>query len=107
MEIAVNIFRIVASVAFIVAVFIVSKYGKSKTKEYFLILEKVVAGVEQIGNLKGWTGEKKKQYAITQAKKLGVDLTEDELDFLIESFVNEMNRVKDLIVSDESLPTEK
>lgn len=81
-----------ALVTTVIIPYIKGKIGEDKYNEIKFYVEYAVRCAEQLYTPEQW-GEKKKyvmDYIVRKAKELGVDMTEEDINVLIEGVVNEV-----------------
>jgi LL-H family phage holin len=73
--------------------FLKKKVGEKKFDEIYNLVAIAVNAAEQIFNQPNM-GEKKKEYVIKFLEEKGIDITDEQIDALIEAVVYEINRYK-------------
>jgi type II secretory pathway pseudopilin PulG len=75
----------------IVAPYIRAKYSAEKRAEAYEYVTIAVRAAEQVLKAVDPYGDKRKAYVLTFMEQIGVKVTEDELDIMIEAAVKELN----------------
>jgi hypothetical protein len=91
---------VVAVVSIVIARYLVPwlkhKYTGEKVQNTYDIIVKAVQAAEKIYQESG-TGKLKKEYVIAYVKKMGIEITDEELDMFIESAVKLLDVMKNEI----------
>ena len=92
-DILIGVISIIGAVlTAIVIPLIKAKVGKAKLEKIEVYVSIAVASAQQLYKVLG-SGFDRKEYAIQTLKKFGVDLTDTEMDALIESAVFHLNLI--------------
>ena len=80
----------------VVITYIKGKIGENKYNEIKYYVEYAVRCAEQIYTPEQWQEKKAyvKEYIICKAKEFGIDMTEEDINVLIEGIVNEVKHNK-------------
>lgn len=97
MDITQAIFVILTGAVLALVGVAIKSYGKDNVIKVYEIAKILVQGVEQLSNLYGYTGDKKKKLVMAELKKKFPNLEEKELEQYLESAVFEMNKLKDAV----------
>lgn len=97
MDITQAIFVILTGAVLALVGVAIKSYGKDNVIKVYEIVKILVQGVEQLSNLYGYTGDKKKKLVMAELKKKFPNLEEKELEQYLESAVFEMNKLKDAV----------
>ena len=81
----------------VVVPYVKGKIGEDKYKEIKFYVEYAVRCAEQLYTPEQWAEKKKyvMQYILSKAKDLGIEMTEEDLNVLVEGIVNEVKHSKE------------